>query len=261
MSTKIFTGFKFTSSNAFALDPIFNEYRKIIYPMIEERLLRATAERIAYSFDAYVLGLTTEEPELSPYLNYRKIMKEYKKDNDAGLRSQYDFFCTLSMFVISEENMFIGFMITENRDHYDRFIELDGVEDFSYWNNVDAPNDVPTAEWNRRSKIWKLADKRQPVTHMPVDDEFPIGMDVLSRVPDFYPTDARRANQAAQNAAFGEALKAAEEAGKPLKSGYDMMVIMNSEPVKDRAKELKEEYLPRITDIEFYRKMRADKSA
>lgn len=37
------------------------------------------------------------------------------------------------------------------------FLEHDqDLEDYSYWNNSDRPDDISDAEWNRRGEVWKV---------------------------------------------------------------------------------------------------------
>jgi len=49
---------------------------------------------------------------------------------------------------------FYGILYSDNRDIVDSFLALEWVKDFSYYDNVDQPEDVPAQEFRRRGMVW-----------------------------------------------------------------------------------------------------------
>lgn len=49
---------------------------------------------------------------------------------------------------------------TSIEDLQKKFLSVEGVDSYSYWNNTDEPKDIAREEWDSRGKVWeKILDK------------------------------------------------------------------------------------------------------
>lgn len=73
-----------------------------------------------------------------------------------------------------------------SQDLIEAFLKLDGVEDFSYWNNSDEPENISPEEWERRGEVWN----RILVSGVPAKDGYTYTVLNSTRVCCPIPTEA-----------------------------------------------------------------------
>lgn len=70
----------------------------------------------------------------------------------------YDFFCDFVLFY--NDNRFYLKFYCESKRVVEYINSLKEIEDYSYWNNSDAPDNVSEEEWDEREKTWdKIFEK------------------------------------------------------------------------------------------------------
>lgn len=70
-------------------------------------------------------------------------------------------------------------------DLIDSFLRLEGVENFSYWNNTEGPEEIPEEEWEQRGEMWE----KLLTTGVPAKDAFTYTILSSSQVDLCLPTE------------------------------------------------------------------------
>lgn len=61
-----------------------------------------------------------------------------------------------TVLVIPVQGAMLGIVYTEQPAWYKAWCALPGVEEFSYWDNADAPEDMSEEEWETRKQAWDV---------------------------------------------------------------------------------------------------------
>lgn len=64
---------------------------------------------------------------------------------------------TISVTIIPYEDKLLGKFFYNNPIFSEIIKNLDYISDFSYWNNVDQPDDISNEEWDNRKNVWDAA--------------------------------------------------------------------------------------------------------
>lgn len=140
-----------------------------VKPKIKEagsRIVNETiANRTVIKFDNYAVGIEVPDNEnitaqeiLSEY--YSNIIKRYKNIKTTGHRDpEVDADFDIYLFPLEKHTFIVA--NTESRELLELFIAHAGVEEYSYWDSTDKPEDVSAEEWRERERIWEKAIPRQ----------------------------------------------------------------------------------------------------
>lgn len=58
----------------------------------------------------------------------------------------------------------LGRVYTEQRDWHSEWYKQPGIEEFSYWDNMEGPDDVSEEDWAARGKAWDAAITSDPMS-------------------------------------------------------------------------------------------------
>lgn len=65
--------------------------------------------------------------------------------------------CEVQIFEPLDDGRILGYVFNNNEFMYGKnLLELPFVEDFSYWNNIDKPDELTEDEWSDRSEAWNV---------------------------------------------------------------------------------------------------------
>lgn len=158
MSTKIFNAYKL-NVDLFTFNRKMTEYKNLRHNLV---IGYSVADAIVKTF----LDMPYAENELfnqTVEKNYEILLKdfaEFSKENmriwlgegyDSEVLAKYELNYVLYPY---KNEAFI--QVFGNVDSINHFIDYfnEYLIDYSYWNNVDAPNDVSEEEWQERREVW-----------------------------------------------------------------------------------------------------------
>lgn len=153
MSTKIYTGFRFRSHDLFEIHGLIARWRQTLAKLHRVELAALIAGMCAETIDRNVT-----EPGRNagkhPYREAREEIRTRQKEIlGSGCRDpEVDFDFEVS--VLPHDGAVYGMIFSERSRWIDFWMEQEGVEDFSYWNNVDRPSDISQGDWKARSETW-----------------------------------------------------------------------------------------------------------
>lgn len=264
MSTKIYNGYRYKGTFP-KLHKVLMEFSAAARPLLQARYEARIAEVLARRLDAVALGnVETSDEDAASWARYplvraiEEVDKHIREIASTGRRDPfYDFTFNLSLFPRAKEILIILFCETNvNKNVLDLWNKVEGIEYYGYWNNTDMPDEVTTAEWNRRRKAW---DEVLPGAGIPalcgytfcvVTDDgvgltFPSAKTILPRIPH----KDKRAKHWAVDLISSEKLKAAKKEGEKL-DWLDVTEAMQAAKEDKRLEEKTQwvaERLPSIT--------------
>lgn len=157
MSYKIYDGLCIQTTDfqkVFALLAEFNQKAKEIGNRLHSQMAYKMAIR---AFDKATLEGTLADQKYG-FVSEAivSIMDQQAEIKRTNLRNPFvDFECKVSVFPL--EDRFLFYVNAEQSEFLEAFKELDGVEEFAYWNNTDRPDRCTQEEWDARKEIWDTA--------------------------------------------------------------------------------------------------------
>lgn len=139
MSTKIYQGFRIETTNLRKILGIVDVFRpKLMY----------LAEDLYCSSIRNVMEDGKTFSEAIGYWRERKRTLEEITLNDP---TPY-----FSLTFIPSKRYTLGIVYTAQLEWFNLWCETEGVREYGYWDNVDRPEEVSSAEWRKRSKHWDI---------------------------------------------------------------------------------------------------------
>lgn len=159
MSIRIFNGLKF--NRTFTLQNIgaaSRQWRSLLDQHSEETITAFMARNAVHFHDDAFFGMQTEDKELS-VTNYSSGFSLAKQRLDKNREADADSFLPLKFEVVLMpiEADYTLATYYGNRDTAKLFIQHSEASDYSFWDNVDEPEDMSETEWTQREKDWKAA--------------------------------------------------------------------------------------------------------
>jgi len=166
MSTKIYNGYKMPKSLELLQDFIM-DFRDKAEKVVMHDLTKLTAEMTSYNVDRFFFN-SLKEPELADSA-LQKVMRliddEYSKIKKTKERNPtYDFECEISVLVPKGSDKILLLLFTEQKNLKSLFESYEFIDEYSYWNNSDKPDDISDVEWGQRKIDW---DKALPGSGVP----------------------------------------------------------------------------------------------
>jgi hypothetical protein len=167
MSTKIYNGYRI--KGATTLDEAFaalntDANRKWVATRIEELTREYLALRVTRVIDRSYLEPDNEEAVRAAKHAVMSCLSELWKDQREaraeGRRDHLiDFDLDVSLIPVGkrQHRQVVALIFAQRECHRDWFSKLDCVEDFSYWDNSDRPEEVSAPEWRKRKRVWEQA--------------------------------------------------------------------------------------------------------
>lgn len=153
MGTKIYNGFVLKISDIFEFHDKLMRWRDDLKKMHREDLARTMARMIADMIDRETLR-PGEFAGKSPWSQtFWSIIERQKKVRAERTRdTEVDFEFELSFFPF--EGRLFGNVYCERPEWREAWMNLDFVEDFSYWDGSEGPKTVTAEEWTERERVW-----------------------------------------------------------------------------------------------------------
>ena len=141
MSTKIYQGFRLETTDLRKILDIINVFRpKLMY--LAEELFCSSIRNVM------VDGKTVSEA-IGYWWDRKRRLEEISR-NDTVTNPYF------SLTFIPSKRYTLGIVYTAQWEWFKLWCETDGVREYGYWNNVDRPEEVSSAEWRKRSKHWDI---------------------------------------------------------------------------------------------------------
>ena len=170
MSTKNYTGIQIKHMDIIELNKYIMEVRKQLKPIARKEFCKAFAkvveELVVYIQTGIQLADNVDEYEFTnktpdgvvDYAN--KIVNKIIKNNKSAVtimehKSDFNFDVKICVFPIYRK--LLGMYFIDNEALREAFLALPEISDYSYWNNVDRPEDISEAAWRRRGANWDIA--------------------------------------------------------------------------------------------------------
>ncbi|QOT19409.1 hypothetical protein [Paenarthrobacter sp. YJN-5] len=208
MSTKIYNGYRLTEGT----DPFefVARLRTVMDPARDSADAKLLASLYVRAIDSpWFRGEPIQEG--AGYAAWREWRKE--QDSMGKMDRRHDpneFGVEIGLDEVTGRHLLL--LISYNRDLTDAFTEIDGIEEYGYWNNTDDyPDGVTEADWEERKAAWNRVIPRGGYTNLLTFNLRPaydggvrrlLGIDGedTSSVFASVPTDAARARDAGGNA-------------------------------------------------------------
>lgn len=153
MSTKIYNGLRFVSTDLYEIHQQFMDWRKRIHELTDEYENKMIALKVVQIIDRQTI-IETDEPIKNPmshvWNEITDAQQEIKKTGRRQPAVDFDFEVSL----MPHKGRVYGIVFCEQGPWVREFMAQNWVEEFGYWNNTDPPEDMDEAEWDIRGEIW-----------------------------------------------------------------------------------------------------------
>lgn len=155
MSTKLFNGHEIVGHTLESFLPQLVSLQAELQPLAQRSSAQMVTLIATNAHDRHVLGL---EPSTSTsFLSDAEflLLDRQRKLKASGHRDPVaDFEFTLCLFPV--EGRLLALTYAEQKDFLEVWNRQPWRRDFAYWNNTDAPEEVPADEWAERERLWGL---------------------------------------------------------------------------------------------------------
>ena len=180
MSIKIYDGMKFKNAPTLseARDIIFKfkekvieHYRKKYYELLAEGVVgiyddAMMGRKVGYSFPdsfkkdvMHKIDSFSERKSSLVYRVHHAIERKSELFKEQSLRGhiywRFDFDCNVSI-IPSNDEVFV-LIYTQDQEVKNMFSNMDEIEEYGYWDNVDPPDDLTAEQWDARGEEWEVA--------------------------------------------------------------------------------------------------------
>ena len=142
MSTKVYSGFKINTTDLNELLQMVKSFK----PWVEQEALKVPVFYLRHTQDA---GKSLSDRLLDWEHNKFKLEQE----GYTGL-AQYD--TKFSILFIPCGEFTLGYTFTAHKDWHNEWLKQEGVLEYNFWDNTDAPDDISEEDWLQREKDWSV---------------------------------------------------------------------------------------------------------
>lgn len=165
MSTKIYNGLKFISSDILKINQQLNDFAVKIEEYTNKKLSQLLATIVTTDIDACTIDgkipKELEDAKTGIYLYWlHKFSKRWRDlDKDLAQRDTLvDYTCSISIHPL-KNNVFLGILFAEH-DHFKNMLIDENIAiDYHYQNQTDQPENISDEEWDSRRDDWEEALK------------------------------------------------------------------------------------------------------
>jgi len=152
-------GIRFRSTDLLEVHQQLMAFRPVIADLAEKKETEFLARTAVRSIDKAILKGTPCNAPLSEALQelwdrQRKIVTTRKRDPQIDME--------FKVLVLPWAGRIYGLVYSERGEWIDLLREQDWVEDFRYWTNADAPDDMSHEEWDERGCVWGAILEQDP---------------------------------------------------------------------------------------------------
>lgn len=146
MSFKVYKGFRIETESLAEMLRVVDSFRPWVAEQADLVMDRFMANMIAEGSDAIKAHDTWQDLRQLMRTEQRRIPHV---DTD------------FTVLVIPVPGAMLGIVYTEQPAWYEAWCAQQGVAEYSYWDNSDAPDDMADLEWDARKRAWSV------MTHLP----------------------------------------------------------------------------------------------
>lgn len=159
MSTKIYNGIRFTTSNLISLHRKIAKFQAELEPLALKKLTKVMATIAAESYDDLLIKREKPETFKGKYIiGYaRDIVDKRNKEVQQTRRRDPAIDMDFNVCVMPCGRSLLGIIYTEHDDFTEKFMKMCPAEEYAYWNNTDRPDNLTATEWHKRKKDWDKA--------------------------------------------------------------------------------------------------------
>ena len=164
MSTKIYTGFRFTSPDLNQVYSNIRAFRDYVRPLAKRMVRRYAVQAAVTEHDYWEYSGRTRHEDTSFLFNIiDDLMSRQRKIETTHQRDPVVDF-SLEIAVLPIRGAVLGIFYTEQAA-FDRLIRRQPwFKEYGYWNNTDRPSHVSKYAWETRRKNWELATGQDRVS-------------------------------------------------------------------------------------------------
>ncbi len=153
MSTKIYTGIRFSTDNLNDVVNILQQFRSSLEYLIHDKTLTYLIKSAILKMDKD--ALSEQQTNKNNYFSDSFIELMDKQHNISINKKRHpDVDFKTSVTIFPHNGTFYGMVFTEQNEFYNLLLQYPIVEEYSYWNNTDKPNNITEDEWLMREDIW-----------------------------------------------------------------------------------------------------------
>lgn len=148
---------------------IYDAYRAPLARVLDtidwarDTLLNSTIEIVEQLMNDVVVDITTTPKHLKGEgerfyrrsQQYRHVIAAAKKAALSPYKEYHDIDCGFNLW-IWDDRVYVMPVGTNVHKRALSYSKPEWVEDYSYWNNVDEPDDVSYEEWKQRGETWDM---------------------------------------------------------------------------------------------------------
>ncbi|SFM82164.1 hypothetical protein [Methylobacterium pseudosasicola] len=151
MSTKIYDGIRFRSSDLLEIHAQLAAYRPVVAKAVEEATLRYVASLATDAIDkAALAGTGVESPIWYARQKLYERQEEIKRSGRRDPSIDFDFTITIMPY----QGAVYGIVFCEQSGWKDAMLGAGFAEAFPYWNNTDPPEGFTDEAWDERGQLW-----------------------------------------------------------------------------------------------------------
>jgi hypothetical protein len=160
MSIKIYEAYRVPTSRLNEFIKFFSNRQIELKAIQIRRLMGAVKDEIveAEIADSNVISRATNVDQLERYreaIRFNHVIGSAKEAAEKPYRSVIDAECGLHFHILGKYAY-----LRPYSSEWESGIEVpDWVDDYSYWNNTDQPENVSDDEWDERRETWSKTDK------------------------------------------------------------------------------------------------------
>ena len=160
MSTKIYSGIRFTDTDFHKLEAKLRNLRLQIMDLVRDKKAKFVAEKATAISDRRALSLLdpAEDEDRSPYIRAVSHLRKADENNYEGKREKFIEFAypdyTFEIVIFARGGRFYGMSFVHDRDLEALLNEQKWIEEFGYWDNTDKPDSISSADWRKRKYLW-----------------------------------------------------------------------------------------------------------
>lgn len=153
MSTKIYNGFRFSFRDLGRIHEVIMEWRADLRVLHQQAANCFVAEIATNMIDDEFIRPGSHRGEM-PLMKAINLLWDRQSEIKKSQRRDpsVDFEFTLSLMPF--EDRIYGIVYTEQHEWLRLWMAKPFVEEFGYWDNTDAPEEITDSEWEERARVW-----------------------------------------------------------------------------------------------------------
>lgn len=170
MSTKVYNGYRLTTSDLGVADKIIREFKSKARPLFIKRYYSMVANICAELLEAAAAGTYVRREgdyeRSALYTAWNRIEDRYRAVY-SGTSPLRDPLCDFDAHItlLPSEGCTLALLYCEERafpEVLEVWQNLEGVEYFGYWDNTDPDEDCTEEEWAERKRLWSEDSRTVP---------------------------------------------------------------------------------------------------